>query len=341
MGRLIVFDNVVEDKLNIIFRNKGCQTGLIIGQCTDQKDIAIRLCSTPTKDDDVHASTAGDADNSRKSKTNVPDIDEQWICQHAKQLIRALPGGLDILGLFIVAPSEFTTKNQPLLRQVLFSIFKILGKNRSFNLCSSERILLFICPVTMKTVCKTYDVSDYKSFANPAEWKLQSGSMKWHRIRCRLAVDIKFPIKSEDAGLSLQKQIEIGLHPFLENVKEAHAICNGSQRELVEPLDCSNEGKKSKKKSLHESDSSSTPSKWHDIELFIPLENNNNISNPEVCECICMMTFKGAVQCRAYVHSKATVQEAINALKQDIMRSITARFEIHCEDLLLIEEEQQ
>jgi len=54
-----------------------------------------------------------------------------------------------------------------------------------------------------------------------------------------------------------------------------------------------------------------------------------------------MMTFKGAVQCRAYIHSKATVREAINALKQDIVRSVTARCEIHCEDLLLIEEEQK
>lgn len=31
----------------------------------------------------------------------------------------------------------------------------------------------------------------------------------------------------------------------------------------------------------------------------------------------------------------------LKALKQDIVRSITARCEIHCEDLLLIEEEQK
>ncbi|CAL1301111.1 unnamed protein product [Larinioides sclopetarius] len=54
-----------------------------------------------------------------------------------------------------------------------------------------------------------------------------------------------------------------------------------------------------------------------------------------------MMTVKGAVQCRAYVHGKATVGDAVNALKQDIVRSVMARCEIHCEDLLLIEEEQK
>lgn len=90
-------------------------------------------------------------------------------------------------------------------------------------------------------------------------------------MRCRLAVDIKFPIKSEDAGLSLQKQIEIGLHPFLENVKAAHALINGSQRDLDELLDPSLDTKKSKKKGGSEKDVKTPPSEWKDIELFLPL----------------------------------------------------------------------
>lgn len=110
----------------------------------------------------------------------------------------------------------------------------------------------------------------FKSSANPADWKLHSGPMKWQRVRCRLAVDIKFPIKSEDAGLSLQKQIEIGLHPFLENVKVAHALVNGSQRDLDELLDPSLDVKKSKKKGGNDKEVK-TSLEWNDIELFIPL----------------------------------------------------------------------
>ncbi|XP_035215049.1 protein odr-4 homolog [Stegodyphus dumicola] len=375
MGRLITYDNIVQEQLNKIYKDKIPLTGLIIGQCSDQKDFAIRLCGTPLKDDSGEA--GGETPNKRSSK--VIDLDEPWICQHAKQLMRALPGGLDILGFYAVVPSDFSSKNQTQLRQSrslftedghlewtsslrlkfahlnysnhlqtvssktdLFSIFKILGKNQKLNLNSTERILLTVCPVTSKIVCRTYDIADYKSGANPAEWKLFPGTMRWHRVRCQLAVDIKFPIKSEDAGLSLQKQIEIGLHPFLENVKEAHALVNGVQRELEEPLEPVTEGgKKSRKKAASDSDKKIMLRDWHDIELFIPLENNNNISNPEICDCVCMMTFKGTVQCRAYVHGKASILEAINALKQDIIRSITARCEIHCEDLLLIEEEQK
>lgn len=341
MGRLVSYDSVVEEKINSIFKEKNIHCGLIVGQCSDQKDIAIRLCPTPDNDDDIQGEGDTIEEKENTSKSSIIDIDEQWICQHAKQLMRALPGGLDVLGFYIAAPSDYTTKNQALLRQVLYAVFKILGKNRSLSLCSTERVLLTICPTTSKIQCRTCDISDYKSTTNPADWKLQSGVLRWQKVRCRLAVDIKFPIKSEDAGLSLQKQIEIGLHPFLENVKEAHALVNGTQRDLDELLDPSLDAKKSKKKGGGEKDAKSSPLEWNDIELFIPLENNNNISNPEFCDCICMMTFKGAVQCRAYIHSKATVREAINALKQDIVRSVTARCEIHCEDLLLIEEEQK
>lgn len=102
--------------------------------------------------------------------------------------------------------------------------------------------------------------------------------MRWQRVRCRLAVDIKFPIKSEDAGLSLQKQIGIGLHPFLENVKEAHALVNGAQRDLDELLDPSLDSKKSKKKGGSDKEVKTLPLEWNDIELFIPLVRMLTIS---------------------------------------------------------------
>ncbi|GIY56107.1 protein odr-4 homolog [Caerostris darwini] len=341
MGRLVTYDSVVQEKLNSIIKQKNVQSGLIIGQCTDQKDIVIRLCPTPQKDD---SSEPKNDDQNQKEAKNKPskdaiELDEQWICQHAKQLMRALPGGLNILGLYIAAPSDYTIKQQALHRQILFAIFKTLNKSEKLNyFCSKERVLLNICTVTSKIVCRTFDVNDYKSSANPAEWKLQSGNLRWQQVKCQLAVDIKFPIKKESGSLSLQKQIEIGLDPFFKSIQDAYTLLNGLQRDSSELLDTSGENKKSKKK--QSSDRDKFPSECHNIELFIPLENNNSI-NPEVIDCVCMMICKGAVQCRAYVHGKATVGDAINALKQDIIRSITARCEIHCEDLLLIEEEQK
>lgn len=41
-------------------------------------------------------------------------------------------------------------------------------------------------------------------------------------------------------------------------------------------------------------------------------QENNNISDPKLLDSVCMMTFKGAVQCRAYIHGKASVGDAVN-----------------------------
>lgn len=340
MGRLITYDNTVQEKLNSIAKFKAVQTGLIIGQCTDQKDFVIRLCPTPQKEDNTDPKN-GDAPKESKKKSGIDpiELDEFWICQHAKQLLRALPGGLNILGFYISAPSDYSTKQQALLRQILFAIFKTISKNQKLTSGTKERILLNICTITSKIVCRTFDVTDFKSFAIPADWKLQSGNKRWQHVRCQIAVDIKFPIKKENGSLGLQKQIEIGLLPFLKSIQEAHALLNGLQRESDELLDTSIESKKSKKKQSSDK-SNRFLGEWHNVELFIPLENNNDI-NPETLDCACMMTCKGAVQCRAYIHGKATVGDAINALKEDIIRSVIARCEIHCEDLLLIEEEQK
>ncbi|CAL1301112.1 unnamed protein product [Larinioides sclopetarius] len=340
MGRLITYDSVVQEKLNLIAKHKTVQSGLIIGQCTDQKDFAIRLCPTPQNDDNTDVKTDQEVSKSPKPNANTVDLDEQWICQHAKQLVRALPGGLNILGFYIAAPSDYSTKQQAQLRQILFAIFKTLGKSQKFSFCSKERVLLTICTVTSKIVCRTFDVTDFKSSATPADWKFQTGNLKWQQVRCQLAVDLKFPIKEENGSLNLQKQIEIGLHPFLKTIQEAHTLVNGLQRDLDELLDTSVESKRSKKKQASDKEERVPSPEWHNVELFISLDNNNNV-NPEISDCVCMMTVKGAVQCRAYVHGKATVGDAVNALKQDIVRSVMARCEIHCEDLLLIEEEQK
>ncbi|KAG8200603.1 hypothetical protein JTE90_000671 [Oedothorax gibbosus] len=338
MGRIITFDNHVQETVNTITKAKTIHLGLIIGQCTEQKDIVLHLCPSPKKDEPPDSDTAAPKQSKNKSK-DVIDLDEKWICQHAKQLLRTLPGGLDILGLYVVASADNSTKQQAQLRQILFAIYKTLGKSQSLDLCSHERVLLSICPTTFKVICRTYDIADFKCSANPADWKLQSGNVRWQRVRCQLAVDIKFPIQTENGTLSLRKQIEMGLQSFLENIKEAHALVNGLQRDVEDPLDASADSKKSKKKQADREDSSVLP-QWHNIELFVPLKIKE-IADPKVLDCVCMMTFKGAVQCRAYIHGKASVGDAINALKQDIVRSIIARCEIHCEDLLVIEEEQQ
>ncbi|XP_023220949.1 protein odr-4 homolog isoform X1 [Centruroides sculpturatus] len=342
MGKTVTFDEHVHNAICSLTKSNSFKTGLLIGQSTLQKDIVVHICTTPSQDEVAVKDSDKEKDSKKgkqvKKKPEIQDeLNENWICQHAKQVTRMLPGGLDILGIFVIAGQDELNKLQHNLRQILFAIFKVLSKDQKLSLCheNTEKILLQIATFAQKFVCRTFDVSDYKSSAKPAEWKQFSGVFQWHKLECKFNLDFRIPVDKNKITHSLLKQIEIGLLPFFNTTSRAAALVNGKFRKDEELLDPSMEGKKGK----HSNKSSQ---QYFALDLFLPLHlNNSDDKDPQILECSAAMTVKGTIQCRAYIHNKGTVKEAIQVLKHDIIRSMTSRCEIQCEDLLLIDEEQQ
>jgi len=46
------------------------------------------------------------------------------------------------------------------------------------------------------------------------------------------------------------------------------------------------------------------------------------------------MRLSGRMAIRAYLHPRATVGEAIEAVKEDLLRSLTVRCDMHCDTLV-------
>ena len=46
------------------------------------------------------------------------------------------------------------------------------------------------------------------------------------------------------------------------------------------------------------------------------------------------MRLSGRMAIRAYLHPRATVGEAIEAVKEDLLRSLNARCDMHCDSLV-------
>uniref|UniRef100_A0A6B0VBJ4 Putative olfactory receptor 4-like protein n=1 Tax=Ixodes ricinus TaxID=34613 RepID=A0A6B0VBJ4_IXORI len=335
MGRTVVYDDHVQKLVDELVQRKATDVtvGVIIGQSTQQRDIVVHVASTPKKDDE-ESQEEGDV----KSKAAPGDVEEGWICQHAKQVTRMLPGGIDVLGLFAVGPPDALAAAHIQLRQVLFAIYKSLGKDHktSFNPEVTDKILLQICSVTRKVTCKTFNISDTKSTAKPADWKQSTGggSTRWHRLETSLSLNLWVPLSEERCQQGLMRQIQFGLQPFFRALQEAVALLNGESRPPQEALDSGADKRRSRAKD---------PQSIFLVDLFLPMDCNNNAGQSKVLgptDCGATMSIVGTIQCRAFVHSKATVQEAIKAIKQDVVRSITSRCEIQCEDMLLIEDEQ-
>ncbi|XP_072430065.1 protein odr-4 homolog isoform X2 [Chiloscyllium punctatum] len=74
-------------------------TGILLGQITPVKTYIVFAARTPLKD---HAELPPENPN----EMNASDI--EWVSEHARQVSRMLPGGILVLGVFLIRPPKMT-----------------------------------------------------------------------------------------------------------------------------------------------------------------------------------------------------------------------------------------
>ena len=77
MGRTIYCDPILEEKLSEIC-SQGPGTGVVVGSLVDDRYYGVFLAETPKEEEGV--------------EKNVNTLDVGWMVEHARQVIRLLPG---------------------------------------------------------------------------------------------------------------------------------------------------------------------------------------------------------------------------------------------------------
>ncbi|NXP19459.1 ODR4 protein, partial [Scytalopus superciliaris] len=304
-------------------------TGLLIGQCSPQRDYVLRAVRTPPREQHGEQDTG---------PPRVASLDEEWITTHASQVSRMLPGGLLVLGVFMIATPELAKDGQNALRKLIFSVEKSLTKRRLWKPAEeevSDRAALQICSATKKVVCRTYDVQDPKSSAKPADWKYQSAlSASWVALGCTVNVNIHIPLLATSPNHDLEKNTKNGLNRWSKQIEDSVFLINGQVKDDDTEL---LEGQKKLK--------GNTQSITHfsDVKVLTQLcQGSSPRSTATVQVCSGSINLRGAVKCRAYIHNnRPRVKEAIQALKRDIINTLSDRCEILFEDLILNEGPQK
>ncbi|XP_010170862.1 protein odr-4 homolog isoform X4 [Antrostomus carolinensis] len=294
MGRTYFVEEAIGQYLSdLSTKFKPYVTGLLIGQCSTQRDYVIRAVRTPPKEEQKE-------DNIIPSK--LASIDEEWITTHASQLI--------------------------------FSVEKSLTKRRLWKPTEeevSDRAALQICSATKKVVCRTYDVQDPKSSAKPADWKYQSAlSASWLALGCTVNVNIHIPLLATSPNHDLEKNTKNGLNRWSKQIEDSVFLINGEVKDDGTEL---LEGQKKLRGNIQSS------AQFSDVKVLTQLSRGSSPrSTATVQVCSGSINLKGAVKCRAYVHNnKPKVKEAVQALKRDIINTLSDRCEILFEDLIINE----
>nr|XP_028588342.1 protein odr-4 homolog isoform X4 [Podarcis muralis] len=228
MGRSYFVEEAVGQYLSELATNsQALLTGLLVGQCSQQRDYVVLAVRTPPKEEESKSNT------SRRS--DLSNIDEEWIAAHANQVSRMLPGGLLVLGVFTVAAPELAKEIQNTLRKLVFSVEKSVARKRLWNISEedvSDRVALHLCSATKKMLCRTYDVQDPKSTAKPADWKYQHGlATSWLSLECTINANIHIPLPVTLASHDLEKNTRNGLARWAKQIEEAVFLINGQVRE--------------------------------------------------------------------------------------------------------------
>ncbi|XP_040911307.1 protein odr-4 homolog [Toxotes jaculatrix] len=316
MGRGYIVEDAVEGYLSKLCEQQaGPVTGLLIGQSSAQRDFVIMATQTPQREE-----STGATGNS---------LDKEWVTEHARQVSRMLPGGLSVLGVFIVTGTDGKDA-LPTVRQLVFAVENLISSERLWSPADddvTDCVTLQVNPKTRKTICRTFDVKDPKSIAKPADWKYQSGvCSSWTMVSCCVTVDLLVPLpnnrtSTENMDACLKEGLKVWAHQI------NHGVCLIDGKKLPEDTELT-AGQKKNVRQTYTAQLLITPGDQRQTDV--------------VQQCGGSVSVRGTIHSRAYLHSnKPKAKLAEKLLKRDAVSTVATRVQMLVEELLTSEEESK
>uniref|UniRef100_A0A3Q2SNY6 Protein odr-4 homolog n=1 Tax=Fundulus heteroclitus TaxID=8078 RepID=A0A3Q2SNY6_FUNHE len=297
MGRSYIVEDDVEEYLSkLCSQPAGPVTGLLIGQSSVQRDFVVMATRTPQNDESAAAGTSEY---------------KEWVSEHARQVSRMLPGGLSVLGVFIVSESD-AKDTLTTLRQLVFSVENLISSEQLWTPAEddvTDCVTLHINPKTRKTVCRTFDVKDPKSVAKPADWKYQSGvCSSWATVSCWLSIDLLVPLP--DTSCLFQEELKV----WAQQIERGVCVIDG--KKLPEDSEIKTG---QVKKNVRQT---------YTAQLLIAPEVQT--VTDVVQRCGGCVSVRGAIHSRAFLHSNKP--KAKLAEKRDIISTVATRVHMLLEE---------
>ncbi|XP_072130057.1 protein odr-4 homolog isoform X1 [Mobula birostris] len=289
-------------------------TGILLGQITPAKTYIIFAARTPLKD---QVELPPDNPN----EMHASDI--EWVSEHARQVARMLPGGILVLGVFLIRPPKMSKETaQDIFQKLTNAVETAVAKERLWNFSEEEppeRIVLQIYADSKKMKLRTYDISNPQTPTKLLDCKSSTLTSAWQIVESTINIDIRIPI-SGTAENQFDKGPSKGLKAWAKNMMQCNYLVNGLYKD---PESVISEGLKKK-----------TPVEVQFLSAPVPTSPEDTSAIIESCGS--SLSVKGTVHCRAYLHgNKTKVKDAIQSLKRDVLNTVFVRCEMVFEDQIL------
>ncbi|XP_068197409.1 protein odr-4 homolog [Antennarius striatus] len=313
MGRGYIVEDAVEGYLSkLCEQHEGPITGLLIGQSSSQRDYVIMASRTPLREE--------------SPLTARNSLDKEWVTEHARQVSRMLPGGLSVLGIFIITDTD-AKDTVTTLCQLVFAMENLISSEYLWSAADddiTDCVTLHVNPKTRKTICRTFDTKNPKSMAKPADWKYQSGvCSSWSMVSCCLNVDLLVPLPDNRTSTeSMDKCLKDGLKEWANQIQNGICLIEGKQ--LPEDAELMTGQKRNTRQTCT-------------VQLLITPDDHRLSAAAQPCGG--SVSVRGAIHSRAYLHSnKPKARLAEKVLKRDVLSTVATRVQMLVEELLISEE---
>jgi len=308
--------------------------GLVLGHFGGKELMVVHLARTPPEESEAEG----------KEPKSLSEIDPGWVGEHVKQVRAMLPGGMDVQGLFFVTEEDiFQNKNEAKVTECL--------KKLKTYMKMEEPVLWPVFHIRRKsTQVKVI------SLADPHKSKISSfdeSDLQWLCLKANLILDQPSAFTEEKTNCPFKEKLDAAVKKMEFALEKAIMLIGGQFRpssdQLCQPpvATSTKSGKKSGKKEQYKDDTTTTDAscdeydgtmrtkslKEFDVDILFG-ESGSNLDDCIVSDINSRMHITGKMCARAFVHRYATVEQAINALKMDIMRTFRARLEMHCDSLV-------
>uniref|UniRef100_A0A182PDU1 Protein odr-4 homolog n=1 Tax=Anopheles epiroticus TaxID=199890 RepID=A0A182PDU1_9DIPT len=320
MGRSVLCESFVEDYLRQLGRQAGVCMGLLIGQpSTGGKDYIVHAIRIPNEET---------TDDAQKLNATVA-------AQHALDATRMLPGGMYVLGIFVIHPKN-VFQEPALLSSIKFILMSMkatfdanpLLMGTCEELEKSEKLVLHYSPASKAYVCKTVSLAAENPTVLPCDWKSVERLTTWHKLNVYFETDEVYPLKKRSD--KEQYDTEANLTECAKKLKgqlmEAKILFDGAPKLGADTV----EGvltMKNQDKFL--------------ANVYLPTSAELSENDAKIEQFEGTLKFDGIVSSQIYIHSRCTFSEAERFIVTDIVRSLMSRIQIHCDSLIQAEDTPQ
>lgn len=314
--------------LSDIPTNYKCAVGLILGQVVSQKYHVFHFAKTPPFQTDEDKA----AGKPLVTMKNILEINDSFVADHALQATRMLPGGMHVLGVFVVSDEEILNPFNSKLRTLLTKVNKTLGnQNYLFGNCGSEKLIFHYSGKTKRYLAKSYNVAS--SSITPVDFKFLPKINNWLNFEFKYVIDYLYFISGNNYEGPLNRHIKIILDNINKKLQKYFFLFNDEFKESDERIESINKKKKIPRGSSKRNIDNNAEEKPVQVSIY---EDTYSMEIPDKIETEKVMgqiRIIGEVASKLWLNPKTTISEVEQAIKEDIMRSLSGRVDMHWDSL--------